>query len=172
MSNLFSISRVRSLMLFPSGAEALTFIMHITGLPRSIILPKHSASAACGASSVIRNRMRSAFLAASKAICSSSSPSKAPMPGTSVISSPFQLYCRTSLVVLCAPFPMDNPSPFVRISINVDFPAIVRPNNVTENLDRFSFRFSRSSLNANERLLNADLISISCCERRSVALET
>jgi hypothetical protein len=39
-----------------------------------------------------------------------------------------------------APLPMLCPSPFVRISISVDFPAIVRPKRAMENSSRSSFR--------------------------------
>ena len=86
-------------MLLFSDTVAFTFIIHIIGLPRLTILAKHSASIACGASSVIKNKIKSADFAASKAISSSSCPSKAPIPGTSVISRLFHLYFLTSLVV-------------------------------------------------------------------------
>ena len=59
------------------------------GCPVFLSLARCSASAPWGASSVTRNRMRSASLAASCAVSASSSPPKAATPGTSVIFSPF-----------------------------------------------------------------------------------
>ena len=82
---------------------ALTFKTQITGFPKFFTLAKASASSRCGPSSVIKNKIKSAYFAASKAIFSSSSPPSlaAAIPGTSTTLSPvsFHTYSRTSRVV-------------------------------------------------------------------------
>ena len=156
------MSRSMSFMLLPESTDTLTFIMIITGLPRSLTCLKQSASTACGASSVKRNTMRSAVFAASKASLVSSSPSKAPIPGTSVTASPFHSYLLISLVVRCAPIPIADPSPSVRTSISVDLPAMVRPKSVTENFSRSSFSAFKSSVNEMRRESTDCCMSESC----------
>ena len=152
----------------PPSTETLTFIITITGFPSSTTCLKQSASIACGASSVRRNKIRSAVFAASKASRVSSSPSKAPIPGTSVTESPFHSYLLMSLVVLCAPFPIDIPSPSVRTSISVDLPAMVLPKSVIENEPIFSARSARFSSKEILRSFIAPLIFSSWPSRSSV----
>ena len=131
-SKMLSWSRKnrRILILFLLLRAALTLQMPSTGTPRVRSPARCSASASWGASSVIRNSIRSAFRAASKAVFSSSSPPKAATPGTSIIFIPCHSYSRTSRVVRCWPFPMEFPSPSVSISFSVDLPVMVRPKRV------------------------------------------
>ena len=161
-SNARFMSRSMSFMLLPESTDTLTFMMIITGLPRSLTCLKQSASTACGASSVRRNTMRSAVFAASKASLVSSSPSKAPIPGTSVTARPFHSYLLISLVVRCAPIPIADPSPSVSTSISVDLPAMVLPKSVTENFSRSPFSASRSSVKESLKLSTDCCISESC----------
>ena len=75
------MSRANIFRFVPKSIFALILTRQITGFPNLKILFKHSASLACGASSVIKNKIRSLFFAASKATSSSSCPSVHLKPG-------------------------------------------------------------------------------------------
>ena len=99
--------------------SARQFTITTTGRPAAAIIRSARAVSSCVESVVATQAMRSLFLAASNAVSTSCSPSKAPTPGGSMSTRPSKAAAECSAqsrVARCAPAPIRRPSPPVSVS--------------------------------------------------------